>query len=261
MIVVALCAVGHYAAPRIIIMPLSPPRHAPARSFFHFISRRMAGKSKGRKSPQKRDKPVALVSADVLTDEELLGRKGSGTAFTASLIAAVIVGIVAIVLAQWRSSSSSTDNEIQRSPSAHAGIPSAFDHLNEINSIPYQLFVKADFTDAVDGNTKLPPLPENAFKNPYDIIPALAKAISDKNVAVCMQLVQLLLNEKSRAPWEVQLRHPKRLVVDLVKKASKSAHNPAQPRSIEMPWRMPDFCGSPANRSTLSKTCSWHISE
>ena len=159
----------------------------------------MAGKSKGRKSPQKRDKPVALVSADALTDEELLGRRGSGTAFTASLIVAVIVGVVAIVLARG-SSSSSTNNETQRSPSIHAGIPGVFNHLHDIDSIPYQLFVKADFTDAVDGNKKLPPLPENAFKNPYDIIPALAKATSDNNVAVCMQLVQLLLNDEKSSP-------------------------------------------------------------
>ena len=159
----------------------------------------MAGKSKGRKSPQKRDKPVALVSADALTDEELLGRRGSGTAFTASLTVAVIVGIVAIVLARGPSSSS-TNNERQRSPSIHAGIPAVFDHLHDIDSIPYRLFVKADFTDAVDGNRKLPPLPENAFQNPYDIIPALAKAISDNNVAVCMQLVQLLLNEEKSSP-------------------------------------------------------------
>eukprot|EP00563_Minutocellus_polymorphus_P020720 CAMPEP_0197733324 /NCGR_PEP_ID=MMETSP1434-20131217/43496_1 /TAXON_ID=265543 /ORGANISM="Minutocellus polymorphus, Strain CCMP3303" /LENGTH=80 /DNA_ID=CAMNT_0043320671 /DNA_START=71 /DNA_END=309 /DNA_ORIENTATION=+ len=78
----------------------------------------MGGKSKNKKSTPKREKPVALVSADVLTDEELLGRKGSGTAFTASLIVAVLVGVLAILLAGTSSNTSGDHQAAASMPEA-----------------------------------------------------------------------------------------------------------------------------------------------
>lgn len=146
-------------------------------------------------SPNKKKHPV-VVAADPFESQ------GTGTGFAAcSLVVVVLVGFLAIIVAKQTTVGSTEEKEGHSSLYEGYHLPDVFSYLTTIDRIPYHLLVTANFSSADGhGGHTLPPLPENAFKNPYDIIPALDKAISDDNVAVSMQLVQLLLDEEKASP-------------------------------------------------------------
>lgn len=150
----------------------------------------------GKKASSPRKQKPAFVSAEPL-EERGSSELGVFSTCTCSLLVAVLVGVLAVFVASNNAVGGLEEGCVD-STSGYA-IPEVFGHLYTINKVPYHQLLVGDNFNYADGSS-VPALPDNAFKNPHDIIPALAKAVLDHNVVVSVQLVELLLDEKKVSP-------------------------------------------------------------